>query len=658
MKARISPAAVAAGLILTAALGAALFRSQPMSTQRGINSFDSVRAPEFPAGFTWYNTKEPLSLRALRGKLVLLDFWTYGCINCMHILPDLKRLEEKYPKNLVVISVHSAKFSNESEAKNIRNALLRYNIEHPVLVDQKMRVWDEYAVRSWPTFVLIGPDGRVIGQTSGEGNYDVLDRAIATSLEESRPKGILNETPLKLALERAKVPATPLWYPGKIAINAGGQLAISDSNHNRVVFANHLDGKIEAVAGSGVAGFKDGDLATAQFNNPLGLAFNPEDNTWYVADTNNHAIRAINLNTKKVSTIAGTGQQAEWGAKGGTGTQAALSSPWDLYLNRHTLYIAMAGPHQIWQMDLTDGKVSVFAGSGIEARKDGTRQTAAFAQPSGLASDGKHLFVADSESSSIRSVDLPETGDQVTTLAGGDLFDFGDKDGQGLSVRLQHPLGLAYHDGTLYLADTYNSKIKRLDPKTGVVKTIHSGGLYEPGGLAFDASTGTLFIADTNNNTLRRLNLKENKLAAVSLTGLQPPVQRVETAAQPAAAKTAAAKQQLAPNGKGELVLDIGLPDGFKLNYDAPLKFEAKVQGSGLRLAKNSITGKAFQLPVRVPLATEGNGAGTVELTAFVSYCSHGKGGVCKVERVTRSVPFEVKAGGSSGLKVDGGELP
>jgi DNA-binding beta-propeller fold protein YncE len=510
-------------------------------------------------------------------------------------------------------------------------------------------------VRSWPTFVLIGPDGRVIGQTSGEGNYDVLDQAITQSIEDSRPKGILNETPLKLALERAKVPVTPLWYPGKIAVNAGGEVAVSDSNHNRIVFSD-ANGKVKAIAGSGEAGFKDGDLSKAQFNNPLGLAYDAEKSLWYVADTNNHAIRAVSSNEHKVWTIAGTGQQAEWGATGGTGTQAALSSPWDVYLHQRTLYIAMAGPHQIWQIDLKTGQVSVFAGSGVEARKDGTRQTAAFAQPSGLASDGEHLFVADSESSSIRAIDLPGFGDKVTTLAGGDLFDFGDKDGQGLNVRLQHPLGLTYHDGALYLADTYNSKIKRLDPKTAEVKTVYSGGLYEPGGLAFN--DGSLLIADTNNNAVRRVNLKDRKLATFTFAGLKPPAAAVEAAAPAKAPAASAAKQALAPNGRGELVFGLGLPEGFTLNYDAPLKFEAKIHGSGLRLAKSTVSGKVFTLPLHIPIATEGGGSGRVELTAFVSYCSHGKGGVCRVEKVTRSVPFEVKAGGGGTLKVDGGELP
>ncbi|RYZ80635.1 MAG: redoxin domain-containing protein, partial [Proteobacteria bacterium] len=186
-----------------------------------------VRAPEFPSGLTWLNSS-PLSIKALRGKVVLLDFWTYGCINCMHILPDLHKLEQKYGNQLVVVSVHSAKFDRESDSKNIRDAVLRYNIEHPVLVDKGMRVWDEYTVRAWPTLVLIAPDGRIANQVAGEGHYAQLDQQIGSLVKTFRDKKQLNETPLKLTLERAKTADTPLFYPGKIA-TGDGKIVVADS---------------------------------------------------------------------------------------------------------------------------------------------------------------------------------------------------------------------------------------------------------------------------------------------------------------------------------------------------------------------------------------------------------------------------------------------
>lgn len=669
MKAR--PLVLASLLLAGAAVGAALTVPKTMAQVTGSDPFlkvsaqdltpgDRVRAPEFPAGFTWYNTEKPLSIAGLRGKVVLLDFWTYGCINCMHILPDLKKLEAKYPNNLVVISVHSAKFDTESEAANIRNALLRYNIEHPVLVDQKMRVWDEYTVRAWPSFVLIDPEGRVVGQTAGEGQYDLLDETIGKTIAQFRPKGILNETPLKSALERAKVPSTPLWYPGKVAVGAGGNVALADSNHNRLVFWQPDAGKVEAVVGTGVAGLKDGSLTSAQFSNPQGLTFDPEKNIWYVADTNNHAIRAVDLKAKTVTTIAGTGKQAAWRATGGQGTKAALSSPWDVLLEKKVLYIAMAGPHQIWQLDLGTGKVSVFAGSGIEARTDGTRKSAAFAQPSGLASDGKRLFVADSETSSIRAIDLPGHGEQVVTLAGGDLFDFGDKDGQGLSVRLQHPLGLdTGPDGGLYLADTYNSKIKRLDTKTGQVTTVYSGGLYEPGGLAFAGDA--LYIADTNNNAFKKLDLKSKQIAAVIIPGLTAPAVRL--AAGPSKPETPAPLPvgdalKLASGKAGQILWGVSLPSGYHLNRAAPMKLEAKVNGTGLKLTRPKQDAKTIKVPVQIPFQAASSGQGTIEVTGYIAYCNDGENAICKVEKVQKAFAYQVNGAGTIEVKVPGPKLP
>jgi thiol-disulfide isomerase/thioredoxin len=396
---------------------------------------DGVRAPEFPAGLSWFNTDKPLSIQGLRGKIVLLDFWTYGCINCLHIIPDLKKLEAKYGKELVVIGVHSAKFDHESKPENLKNAVMRYGLEHPVVSDKGMRIWSEYAVRAWPTLVLIDPNGRVVGKVAGEGNYDVLDRTIAKVAAESRANKTLNETPLKVALERSKVAPTPLYFPGKVRA-ANGRVFIADSSHNRIVISD-ANGQVQHVVGNGEAAWKDGDFASASFSKPQGIAVDGEK--IYVADTNNHAIRLIDLESKTVKTIAGTGKQAAWKSTGGIGTQAAISSPWDVLKNGNTLYIAMAGPHQIWKMDLSNRQVSVFAGSGREARTDGSRADATFAQPSGLATNGRELFVADSESSAIRAISLGES-DRVRTLAGGDLFDFGDVDAQGLkrvcSIRL------------------------------------------------------------------------------------------------------------------------------------------------------------------------------------------------------------------------------
>ena len=289
-----------------------------------------IRAPEFKGDKGWLNTDKPLSLAGLKGKVVLLDFWTYGCINCLHIIPDLKKLEKKYPNELVVIGVHSAKFENEKDTENIRRIILRYEIEHPIVNDADFAIWRSYAVDAWPTRYLIDPAGYIIGKLSGEGGYEVLDKAIADSLAEFRKRGELNEAPLKLVLERAKVGDLPLAFPGKVlADQKTGRLFIADSNHNRVVLAK-LDGTMIETIGAGSAGADDGPFDRATFFRPQGMAL--DGDTLYVADTENHLIREVDLKSKTVKTIAGTGQQSREAGSIGMARATALNSPWDLQL--------------------------------------------------------------------------------------------------------------------------------------------------------------------------------------------------------------------------------------------------------------------------------------------------------------------------------------
>src|SRR6476619_4531636 len=316
------------GMIWLVLLATVLFNSSAtkglaMSAQQKVR----VRAPEITGGRGWLNTDKPLSLAALKGKVVLLDFWTYGCINCIHIIPDLKMLEHKYANQLVVIGVHSAKFENEKDTENIRKIILRYEIEHPVYNDAEFKVWQSYAVRAWPTQYLIDPAGYVIGKVEGEGNTAILDQTIAKTIAEFRKRGQLNEEPLKLALERAKVGDVPLAFPGKILADAkGDRLFIADSNHNRVVITK-LDGTLLETIGTGERGAADGAFDKATFYRPQGLALDGDN--LYVADTENHLIRRIDLKTRSVETIAGTGQQShEYNRPGpGPARSTALSSP-------------------------------------------------------------------------------------------------------------------------------------------------------------------------------------------------------------------------------------------------------------------------------------------------------------------------------------------
>jgi sugar lactone lactonase YvrE len=312
--------------------------------------------------------------------------------------------------------------------------------------------------------MLIDPAGKVVGYVSGEGIYEPFDKMISKIIEKFDARGQMDRRPFKLKLERNSAPASMLAFPGKVlADEKSRQLFIADSNHNRIVVLS-LDGyEVKEVIGTGEIGMADGAFEAATFNHPQGMAL--DGRTLYVADTENHALRAIDFDKRMVTTIAGTGKQASRiDQLGGQGKQTELNSPWDLVLHDGMLYIAMAGPHQLWKMNPKTGGVVPYAGSGRENIIDGPLDQAALAQPSGITSDGSKLYFADSEVSAIRSADLDPKGG-VETIVGEGLFEFGDRDGKASEVRLQHPLGVVYHEGSLYVADTYNNKIKRVSPK-------------------------------------------------------------------------------------------------------------------------------------------------------------------------------------------------
>lgn len=474
-------------------------------------------APDFPEGLDWINTGgESLSLKDLRGKVVLLDFWTYGCINCFHIIPDLKRLEAKYGNALVVIGVHSAKFDAEGDTRRIRSIARRYERDEPIVNDRGFAIWNAYGARAWPTLVLIDPDGNVVGKVAGEGHYELLDTAIGRLIETFDEK--IDDEPLPFEAEAARHDAF-LKFPGKVLADAASRrLFIADSNHHRIIVAG-FDGTVQAIVGDGTPGLRDGDYGEARFNQPQGMALAAR--YLYVADTSNSAIRRVDLESRRVETVAGTGKQEymrrdRYPAKG-----TPLNSPWDVLWHDGTLYVAMAGQHQLWTYDPRRNLLEVFAGTRREALLDGPRLEAALNQPSGLATDGKRLYFADSEASAIRYVDFATA--ELETIVGTGLFDFGDVDGVGDEVRLQHPLGVAYANGKLYVADTYNDKIKVIDPESRRARTVvgGEGEFFEPGGLSF--ADGRLFIADTNAHAIDIYDLTSEKVETLEITSPEAP---------------------------------------------------------------------------------------------------------------------------------------
>jgi sugar lactone lactonase YvrE/thiol-disulfide isomerase/thioredoxin len=695
MKRTLTLAALASALLLIFLLGNVLtpeyaLRAQPGSTPTATRAGGALvatptpmqsyagkaRAPEFPPGLDWINVDQPLTIAGLRGRVVLLDFWTYGCINCIHIIPDLKRLEAEFGDSLAVIGVHSAKFENEGDTDNIRMIAERYGLEHPVVNDRDYRIWSAYSVRAWPTIMVIDPEGKVLGYLAGEGVYDALQPVIEGMIAEFAAQNLMTSAPLPYSIEESAESSTSLDFPGKVLADApGNRLFISDTNHHRVVVAR-LDTfeVLEVIGGAdGQAGLTDGDYASAQFNWPHGLALDAASDTLYVADTGNHAIRAVDLAAQTVRTVAGTGEQNRnfrTRIQRGPAATMDLNSPWDIVFHEGILYIAMAGPHQLWALNIADGEIGTHAGSGAEGLVDGPQLQAQLAQPSGItvSADGETLYFADSESSSIRSSDVDPDG-QVRTLVGVGLFDFGDVDGTGDEVRLQHALGVAAApDGLLYVADTYNSKIKVVDPTTHESRTLFGGdhGLrdgkdpqfYEPGGLSY--AEGKLYIADTNNHVIRIADLASGsvstvkfpneqalRLGPVSVVSKGTPIPAATDAPQPDFfGEVVRLEPVSAAPGAGRIVLDVLLPEGYALNDQAPFTMHVYNDNPVASVAAeaNDLSITVPDMPVTVPV-TLAEGEADVTIDAAIFYCEKVNENLCFPLNVRFVVPLSVEAG-------------
>ena len=544
----------------------------PTETTRRVK----VRAPEL-AGRGWLNTGgQAVALRDLRGRVVLLDFWTFCCVNCLHVLDELRPLEEEFSDVLVVVGVHSPKFAHEADPDALTAAVDRYAVHHPVLDDPDLVTWKAYAARAWPTLVVIDPEGAVVANLSGEGHAHGLRVLIRELVEEHEAKGTLRRGNAPYVPPPA--PSTALRFPGKVVALPGGTVLVSDTAHHQLV---ELDDDLVTERrrmGSGERGLTDGAADVAAFAEPQGLALLPAEVAGHVgydvvvADSVNHALRGVRLSDGSVTTLAGTGEQLRRREGGGTGLEQALSTPWDLAWFDEQVVVAMAGVHQLWAFDPLGGVVRVIAGTTAEGLRDGAAEQAWFAQTSGLAvsPEGDRLWLADSETSSLRWLEVSGVRDRVApvvdddrfanaapmaspgyavaTAAGTGLFDFGFRDGAAEQALLQHPLGLAVlPNGSVAVADTYNGAVRRFDPATREVTTL-ARDLAEPSDLLVEENGETLVVVESAAHRLVRV--------AVPLEA-----QRVGGVAQ----RTARPAQDVAP-GRLRLRVEFRPPTGQKLD--------------------------------------------------------------------------------------------
>lgn len=543
---------------------------------------ERLRAPELEPALAWLGTPRPLRLRELRGCVVILDFWTACCVNCMHVIPILRDLERRMAgRPVVVIGVHSAKFPAEARPERVREAIARHGVEHPVVVDDGTAIWERYAIRSWPTLVVIRPDGTIAAVAPGEPEPRALDGIVRALLAEAEAAGTLAAAPPPLPREDPAPPG-PLRFPGKAVAAADGRAAIADSGHHRVLITD-AEGHVLQVIGSGQRGLAEGPFAAARLDDPQGLAWEGPEALW-ICDARGHAVLRADLAAGRVERVAGTGSMGHVPIAGpGPGRETALRSPWDVAWVRGRALVCLAGSHQLGAVSRGPAgpEVDLLAGGGREALVDGPPRASCYAQPSGLAPAGATLYVADSETSAIRALDL-DSG-ETTTLVGAGLFEFGDADGPLAAARLQHPLGVAaLADGALIVADTYNDRLRRIDLAAGAVTTLPTAGLREPGGVSTRPGGG-LLVADTGNHRVLRVAADGAIEGELAVRGAPSPERGEEPPAPLGAGPalrwfdlTPPASVTLAP-GPATLALRLRAPTRWKLNDGAPLRVALEV---------------------------------------------------------------------------------
>ena len=457
-----------------------------------------VRAPELVGAGGWIGTGgRDLRLADFRGRILILDFWTFCCVNCLHVLDELRPLEQRFADVLDVVGVHSPKFAHEADHDALLAAVERYEVHHPVLDDPGLTTWSQYAVRAWPTLCVVDPEGYLVHVASGEGHGEGLARLVEQLVAEHEAKGTLQRR------GAAYVPPPPgqteLRFPGKLALLPDGTLLVSDTAHHSLVRMAADGETVLRRYGTGERGLLDG--TEPQLAEPQGVLVTSSGEV-LVADTANHVVRRLDLDSGELTTVAGTGRVWRPGEPtSGPAREVSLSTPWDLAEHDGEVVLAMAGTHQLWA--LRDGQVRVLAGTTGEGLRDGDALKAYLAQPSGLASDGERLWFADAETSALRWYRATKDGDgEIGTAVGSGLFDFGHVDGPGGKALLQHPLGVAVlPDGSLAVCDTYNTAVRRYDPVADEVSTLATDVAEPSGAVVVD---GELVVVASAAHRLER----------------------------------------------------------------------------------------------------------------------------------------------------------
>ena len=366
----------------------------------------------------WVQGK-PILISSDMKKPLLLDFWTFGCMNCLNIIPDLKLLENMFGDDLDIVSIHTPKFEKEQNIKSLKKSLDFLDISHSVIADNDACLWDAYAVKAWPTWILVDPSGYVALHEQGEGHLQKFAQAIQSFIDVPAKEEPFVSTKKDMSVIEVSKDWMTIGCQSELDIYTG-------------------DKKVKTVKG---------------FSMISGLLI--VDDTVFVADRYRGEVSIIDLNSYAQKILV----------KG-------LRAPYGLEFIHSNLFISLAGSHKITVVNLDTLQTQEIAGNGFEGLRDGVGDQVLLAQPQALAFDEDRLWFLDTETSSLRYM----LGREVFTEFGEGLFSFGD---DNKKLLLQHPQDMTlgrYGDGCgvgrLFIADTYNDKIKVYDPEDKSMQTL------------------------------------------------------------------------------------------------------------------------------------------------------------------------------------------
>ncbi len=531
----------------------------------------------------WFNTAKPLEKEDVKDKIILLNFWSYSCVKCLQLIPELKKLQDEYGNKLAIISVHSPKFSNEKNEGGIRKAIIRHDITNPVINDADLKIWNQYQVKLWPTLILFNTNGKIYDQYFDLNDSKSIERALSdTKKLLNRYNHQLSRNSLPIILEKNRLISNVLESPTKIKYSAkfdyksysGAAIFIANSAKNTIIISS-ISGEILAQIGSGKSGKEDGSFSDASFDLPQGLLYH--NDKLYVADTNNHLIREVDFKSEKVTTILGSGNiglpitsDKKIAAK-----KVDLASPTDIefFPNRQFIAIANSASDQILSYDVEKKEVSVLAGSGKEGNEDGKLPNNSLAQTSDLVAYSNKLYFIDSKSNSLRY--LNNQGVVETLIKGKLQSSQNNKNSPQNRDALQNPTGLEIDDSGIYISDSFDHQIKKYNQTTNDL-TVLVGNQQNGDSLgtrtSFDEPNGIisimdrLYVADKNNN---RIVVLDRGSLVSSLLDIMPPLKLP----QESLAEYLPNLQTLpAINVKADnlVTLEIAIEHGYKINEMGP----------------------------------------------------------------------------------------